>query len=208
MAEFEATLLAEMLRESIKQGTTPSLAVTSNSMSPLLRSGDHVGLQELVPSKAQPGQIITFSNTGQDDLITHRIAGIVLENGEAKIATLGDRTLLFDVPVAPEDVVGQVIWRRRNGRTLNLMSGRGAWLSGKLEYQAREELRRATGLRLGNNELDSESINRSNGMCRRYRKNLGARILWRINYLWASMLAITAEYLPNSGETEDYASQS
>lgn len=202
MAEFEGTLLAEILRESIKQGTTPNLVVTSNSMSPLLQSGDRIGLQDFVPAEAQPGQIITFSDTNRDNLITHRIAGSVLENGKIKLVTFGDRTLLFDMPVAAEDVVGQVIWRRRNGRTLDLMSGLGAWLNCKLDGQAREGLKRASGLRLGNNKLDSKTINRSNGVCRNYRRNLGARIRFRINYLWASALTILVEYFSNSGWEE------
>ena len=203
MTQYESAFLAEMLKESIQQGTTPSLMVVSNSMSPLLCSGDQVGLQVLVPSQAQLGQIITFSNSNDpDDLITHRVADTVIVNGKAKIATFSDRTLQFDMPVAHEDVVGLVIWRRRKGHVLDLMSGQGAWLNKKLSRQAREGLRRATGLRLGSSELDSETINRSNEICRRYRKKVSARILWRANYLWASLLTLYTEHLPNTGKEE------
>ncbi len=203
MAKYKPAFLADMLKESLQQGITPSLTISSNSMSPLLRSGDRVGLQLLDPAAAQPGQIITFSNsTDPDDLITHRVAGTALENGEAKIATYGDRTLLFDNPVAHEDVLGIVIWRRRHGRLLNLMSGQGAGLSEKLTLRARESLKRATGLQTDIHELDSVTINKSNQLCLRYRKKMSVRILSRANYLWASLLTLFVEYSPNSGRKE------
>ena len=203
MAEYKPAFLADMLKESLRQGITPSLTISSNSMSPLLRCGDRVGLQMLDPASAQPGQIITFSNSNDpDDLITHRVAGTALNNGEAKIATYGDRTLLFDSPVAHEDVLGIVTWRRRNGRFLNLMSGQGARLSKKLTQRSRESLKRATGLQPNIHELDNVKIYKSNQLCLRYKKKMIVRILSRANYLWASLLTLFTEYSPNSGREE------
>ncbi|NCF65610.1 MAG: S24 family peptidase [Anaerolineaceae bacterium] len=58
MTQYETVFLADLLKESIQQGTTPSLTVVGDSMSPLLRSGDQVGLQIAVLSQLQAGQII------------------------------------------------------------------------------------------------------------------------------------------------------
>lgn len=199
MAKYKPAVLADMLKESIRQGTTPSLTVTSNSMSPLLRAGDQVGLQQLLPSDAQPGQIITFADSANPgDLITHRMAGTSMANGEVRFATYGDRSLLFDCPVAPEDVVGVVIWRQRNGRILDLKDGQGAWLNKKLAEHSREGLRRASGLQPGNQELDKETVSRSNEQCHRNRKKASVRLLGRVNYLWASTLTLFTEYFPKS----------
>lgn len=199
MAEYKRAFLADMLKESIQQGTTPSLTVSSNSMSPLLRSGDQIGLQKLDPAAAQPGQIITFTNLNEaDDLITHRVAGTTLDHGVEKIATYGDRSLLFDSPVAFDDVLGVVVWRRRSGRVLNLANGRGAKLSKTLGRQARERIRDATGLPPDHYELNRKSLVDSNQLCLRYRKKMSVRFLWRAKYLWASILTLFMEYLPQS----------
>lgn len=207
MVEHEQTLLAEMLKESILQGTTPCLTIISNSMSPLLRSGDQVGLREMVPTQAQPGQIITFSSSNDGrELITHRVAGVVMENGEEKIATFGDRTLRLDSPVAHEAVIGQVIWRRREGHFVDLMNGQGAWLSEKLAHHANNNLERASGLHIGSSEWDNDIINTSNEICSRQRSRLSTRVYLRFSFLWASLLILYSEYLPHSGKTEDHAS--
>ena len=150
MVDDEQFLLVQMLRESIQQGITPSLTVISDSMSPLLRQGDKVGLRKLPPEQAEPGQIITFSKPHEgQSLITHRIAGVVLDNGEEKLATFGDRSLLLDTPVNLEDVVGLVIWRQRGNHAINLMSGPGARLNKKLANRANKNLKMASGFEIG-----------------------------------------------------------
>jgi hypothetical protein len=199
MADYKPAFLADMLKESIRQGTTPSLTVTSNSMSPMLRAGDQVGLQELVPALAQPGQIITFSDSSNlDNLITHRMAGTSLVNGEVQFITYGDRTLLFDTPVALDNVVGFVVWRRRNSHILDLSSGQGAWLNAKLAKQSQIGLKRTTGIRPGIQDFDHTTAIRCNEHGQRFRKRASVRLLSRVNYLWASMLVLYTENFPKS----------
>ncbi len=194
-------MLAEMLRDSIRQGTTPSLTIISNSMSPLLRAGDKVGLQELNLANAQPGQIITFlQEESGAKLITHRIAGMFMENGENKIATFGDRSLLFDYPTAHGDIVGQVAWRQRNDRILNLITGRGAWLSEKLAREAKNNLVRTSGFRSDQQALDSDALLLANKKCQQQRKKLGTRICLRFRYLWAFLLVAYTQSLTRLGQ--------
>ncbi len=203
MAEYRPAFLAEMLKESIQQGITPSLTVSSNSMAPLLRSGDHIGLQKWEAATAQPDQIITFSNSNDpDDLITHRLAGTILENDAEKLVTFGDRSLLFDLPVARHDALGVVVWRRRNGRTLSLVNGPGAKLSQTLGRQARERISRATGLPLDKYEFDRATIERSNELCLRYRRKMSIRFLWRTTYLWALIHTLLVDFFAHSGGQE------
>ena len=200
MVEHEQTLLAEMLKESIQRGITPSLTVISDSMSPLLRTGDQVGLQELAPTQARPGQIITFSNPNDErELITHRVAGVVLEKGQEKIAAFGDRSLLFDAPVACENIIGLVIWRRSKNNVVNLLSGHGASLNQKLAQLARRNLERTSGLKLGCSSLESDYLRQANEICRQQRVQPGTRTYLRIRYLWASLIILYSGYLAQVG---------
>lgn len=190
MTQYEPLFLADMLKESIQQGTTPSLTVVSNSMSPLLRPGDQVGLQIVVLAQLCRGHIVTFSNPRDPaDLVTHRVVGTFPDEEASKIITFGDRMLMFDMPISMDDVVGRVIWRCRNGRVLDLDSGKGAWLSKKLAQQAMLLLQRISGMPLDDDELELETIDKSNALYRQKGRKLSARLLRRANYLWASILA-------------------
>ncbi len=123
LTEQNKSLAAAMLRQSLTQGQTPFLTVSSASMTPLLKTGDQIGLEPATLSQLQPGDIITLAPEG--DLLTHRFWG--LENGQLR--TRGDRLLLFD-PLWPADcLLGRVSVRRRNGRSLSFTSGQGQRLN-------------------------------------------------------------------------------
>jgi len=165
-------------------------------MSPLLRSGDQVGLQIIVLSQIRHGQIITFSSPHDPaELVTHRVVGTISDEEASKIVTFGDRTLMFDAPITMEDVVGRVIWRQRKGRILNLDCGKGAWLSNKLAQQAKALLQRTSGMSLDDNELEIDVIDKANELYRQNGRKLSARLLRRANYLWASILTYYADSL-------------
>ena len=117
------SLAAAMLQQSMAQGQTPFLTVTSDSMAPLLKTGDQIGLEPTAVSQLRPGDIITLAPKG--DILTHRFWS--LEMGQ--IRTRGDRLLLFDPLWPPDCLLGRVIVRRRNGRSLSFTSGRGQRLN-------------------------------------------------------------------------------
>ena len=189
MTQYEPLLLADLLRESIQQGTVPSLTVTSSSMAPLLRTGDQVGLQFATHSNLRSGQIITFANPADKaDLITHRVAGVIADDEETKILTYGDRSLIFDAPVTTENVIGRVIWRRRNGRVLDLDHGKGAWLSERLALQAKTLRQRMTGLSQNACISEPQLIERSNFLCRRNGRRVGGCFFRLVSVMWASII--------------------
>lgn len=192
MAGEEQSIVAEMLRESLQYGASPSLTVVSNSMSPLLRSGDQVVLSSVGSRKIEVGQIITFVAADSRRLITHRVAGSVTGNGNSTVVTFGDRSLLFDPPVAVEDVIGQVVCRRRKGRNLDLNSGRGAWLNEKLMRLARENLEKVTGLAKNEFPANSDSAKQCNETCRQRRASTRMRVYLRLRYYWAMQLIFLA----------------
>lgn len=147
MASINSTVLADMLRESMQNGQTPNLTLTSNSMSPLLKSGDMVAIQPVTNSNLQPGTILTFiDDRDTTQLLTHRYWGTGHSDVGEQIITRGDRPLLFDPAITPEKIVGMVNLRQRNGRILNLHTGRGQWLNWQLARSAALELKWLTGI--------------------------------------------------------------
>lgn len=123
MVESYSLPVAAIVRESLEKGATPFFTITSNSMSPLLVQGDEVGLLPTVAASPQPGDIVVVV-TG-NTFMTHRFWGRVGE----QLVTKGDRSLAFDPPWRPADLLGLVALRRRAGSLLLLREGRGAMLN-------------------------------------------------------------------------------
>ena len=120
--------LADMLRESLANGRRPRLAITSNSMSPLLRVGDQIILADTPLSQLNPGDIITIET--DQHLLTHRF----WFNQNTSLITRGDRCLDYDPPVRKEKYIGRAIIRKRNGKYLKIETGFGKWLNDHLSW--------------------------------------------------------------------------
>ena len=155
MTEYDAIPLADALKEHLRGTQTAHLTVASSSMEPLLKKGDVIGLQQMELSDIQPGQIVTFIGSNDShNLLTHRIAAVRQDDqGAVFFLTRGDRILAFDRPLQVENIVGQVIWRIRNGRKLRIDQGSGAWLSSLLGKLAELERRQITGMPLDRVQL-------------------------------------------------------
>lgn len=115
----------------------PFLTVTSNSMSPLLRKGDLVGLTAPAVEQLAAGDIIVL--TGSGHFTTHRYWNSQFAGGRNWLVTRGDRPLKFDPPWSQEQYVGRVVVRRRGRRALWLDRGPGRWLNARLSDLARLE---------------------------------------------------------------------
>ena len=135
MTEISPSVLAELLRQSLAQGHTPFLAISSASMAPLLKTGDQVGLETVTAERLRPGNIITIAD--RDDLLTHRYWGLVGE----QLQTRGDRSLTFDPLWPTQQLLGRIVLRRRHGKTLSLATGPGLWLNRHLAWLMRAESR-------------------------------------------------------------------
>ncbi len=150
-----------MLRQSMAQGEMPFLTISSGSMAPLLKIGDQIGLEPIAPSRLSLGDIVTVAPEG--DLLTHRFWGMK----DGQLRTRGDRPLLFDPLWPPDCLLGRVVVRKRNGRTLSFTSGRGKRLNRHLAWLIMTE---------------SHFLN----------KKWLLRLIHRANFVWASFIvAIT-----------------
>ena len=147
MGRLDSAILADILRESMSQGQNPGITLTSNSMYPLLKTGDRISIEPVTPSDLQPGDIITIIDDGdRSQLLTHRYWGKQLNGNDLLILTRGDRPLEFDAPFAASKLVGRVISRQRKQHQLNIKTGSGKWLNGWLAKATAVELHELTGI--------------------------------------------------------------
>lgn len=137
MATIETAVLAEMLRESLGQGQTPRLTVSSGSMAPLLRVGDQIVLEAVAPEMLAVGDIVTVGAAAV--VMTHRFWGRVDVGGRPYLLTRGDRPLIFDDPWPQEALIGRVNGRFRHNHYLDLTTGTGQRLNRRLRQLAEWE---------------------------------------------------------------------
>lgn len=197
----EVPSISDMLKLGIRDGSRPNLTVSSNSMAPLLQRGDKVMLHSFSPDHLNSGQIITFAfKQYPHDIITHRFAGFVDYQGEVKIATWADRTLMFDNLLDVDDIIGRVVCRERGGKKLYFENGRGAWLSTKLYNLACWELLTITKLDLKSANLNLETIALSDSRRKIGKQNFKFRLLRRLISYWAKLLSLTVHTLTKKNE--------
>lgn len=89
------------------------IAVTGNSMLPLMRAGDQVLVVHNC-SHIQPGDVIVFWQSNQ--LIVHRVIRVEPTPATLRFLTKGDNGLAFDPMVSADQVIGKVLAVRRADR--------------------------------------------------------------------------------------------
>ena len=139
MSDLEPSLIVDLLHQSMDDGKSPSLVVVSDSMAPLIRSGDQVQIAPITHEALVAGDVVVVS--GSQELLTHRFWGLLAAENELKLITKGDRPQHFDRPRNIDTLVGLVISRKRNRRLLNIRNGIGRWLSWLLSRLGTLEIR-------------------------------------------------------------------
>jgi signal peptidase I len=91
-------------------GGTQLLAVMSGSMEPVIHVGGIVAVRPVAVSDVQVGDVITFANQGNPDiLVTHRIVSLDTRGGQTVITTKGDANDTIDaLTVSASRAVGRV----------------------------------------------------------------------------------------------------
>jgi signal peptidase len=91
-------------------GGTQLLAVMSGSMEPVIHVGGIVAVRPVAVSDLQVGDVITFANQGNPDvLVTHRIVSLDARGGQTVITTKGDANDTIDaLTVSASRAVGRV----------------------------------------------------------------------------------------------------
>lgn len=195
MAGVEHSLLISLLESSIARGQTFYLTVSSDSMTPLLQSGDEIAVVAHLPGGLRRGDIVVVDE--ETGLLTHRYWG---KDGKGKVVTRGDRSLVFDPPWEPERLVGRVKARRRRGRTLSLERGWGAWLAAHLGRVAALEQR----LFAGYAPTPLPAAPAPTRLGKRLRQNgryLPGRLLRRALHTWRTAIALPFAGTAGTGDT-------
>ena len=103
-------------------------------MLPLLREGDEVVVEPIDAGALRVGDVVTYR--GGDKFPTRRI--MAFDPGSASMVIMGDsvrprRTWL----VPTDDVLGRVVWRRRDGRWMTTKHWRWRWQRHKVVLRYR-----------------------------------------------------------------------
>jgi hypothetical protein len=189
MVKPDNRVIAELLQEGMSAGELPFLTISSNSMSPLLRRGDQVGLEAVTHDKLAPGDIVVIRR--REALVTHRFWHWTETVDGVQLITRGDRPLSFDPPAPPAALVGRVIARRRQGQMLRLTEGPGHRLHRHLTAVARRESALFAGFSTEAGGADEPPTY----LGRHYRQNrrhLPSRLVRFVFYAWRRVLVALA----------------
>jgi signal peptidase len=105
--------------------------VLSGSMEPALDTGDMVVDRQIAPAEARRGDIVTFKDPrGQGRMITHRLRGVSVAGGTARMTTKGDANDTTETWTVPADGrIGRVAYRLpKLGYALSATHGRNGKL--------------------------------------------------------------------------------
>jgi len=126
MPKISTELLAEMLRDALRQGDETALTVASNSMAPLLKKGDMAHLTQVDPVDLKTGDIIVL--TTSSGLLVHRLWEQTEGEFGFRLITKGDRVPGYDPATLSTQLLGRVIARSHDRFTIDLRIFPGRWL--------------------------------------------------------------------------------
>jgi len=131
-------MIVALLQESLAIGSQPKLQVTSNSMVPVLQSGDQVIVEAIKKNDLRIGDLLVIQR--KSDLLTHRMVA----THEYGYYTKGDHASILDPLISFQSILGRVTLIER-GETridqkkgirasINPILGRLGWWGAKI-YQ-------------------------------------------------------------------------
>ncbi len=118
------------------------LTVISDSMWPLLRTGDTIRVQPIAPAAICVGEVVVVRRGA--DWITHRLLAV---DGEQWV-TGGDNAVFTDAPVSRTACLGRVIAVEGGGQSLDVTQPRWAQLNQRLGQIGRVQWRINRALRV------------------------------------------------------------
>jgi len=127
-------VVEDAVRDGLAAGHEILTLVTSESMSPLIRSGDRVRAAKAELKALRPGDMVLVTSLGES-LVTHRYVNSAYIDGDFFLRTKGDQSLTLDPPRPVAGLVGRVVAVLRGEKELDIGRGRGyrvhrvlAWL--------------------------------------------------------------------------------
>jgi signal peptidase I len=102
-----AEVSIELIRQALTSGARIEARVKSDSMSPLIRAGDLIGIISISPKVLVKGDIVVYNADSR--LAVHRMVGrLRRDDGAVMLLTKGDANGTADPPIAVDDVAGKI----------------------------------------------------------------------------------------------------
>ena len=112
----------ELVAAALRTRGRVCLTVLGSSMRPWLRPGDILWVCRTSFPQIFPGMVVLFARDGK--LIVHRVIQKHATASGAALITKGDFVPQADAPVAPDELLGRVVWIQRGWRQIDLESNR------------------------------------------------------------------------------------
>ena len=120
----QASVIASLYREALRQGQTLWFRVASGSMSPMIEVGDHVRIEPVKANELRIGEIAAFETSCS--LIIHRIVHRQQTDLIVQLLEMADVDLCPSW-IEEQTVVGRVITIRRDGMQVDLQHPVAQW---------------------------------------------------------------------------------
>ena len=193
MVDLEPGLISDLLRQSMEEGKAPYLNVISDSMSPLIVSGDQVQISSASHDSLNVGDVVVVQ--GSKELLTHRFWDLITVDHKVQIITKGDRPQHFDHPHDAGTLVGLVTARRRNQRLMDFTQGAGKWLNRRLITLARLDYQLFSTSVPSTSKTDGVAMTRDGMFALTSRENFGHLMIRRTIYGFAKLLTVLVQKL-------------
>lgn len=141
---FDQTTLLALLEKGFKAGHQFRFVVASQSMTPLLKPGDPVFIQDVDPKQLLPGDMVVLRR--EADLAIHRLIQI---DGQGWFHTKGDNLPFSDPPILAGDILGKAIAIEQGQWVIHLYEGRWVRMNRILAALSRWEARWVQGNKKG-----------------------------------------------------------
>lgn len=107
-----------VIRNRINRYGHIDLFASGVSMFPYIRDGDICRFERILPADIRIGEVVLFF--GRDSrLVGHRFLKTVSEDGETLLQFKGDTNRMPDSPVDSRQILGRLIWVKRQEQSFN-----------------------------------------------------------------------------------------
>jgi len=127
MPDIDPQIITELTIISLREGKSPFVLVTSNSMSPLIRTGDELKITAAVISDLEPGDIIALDTA--DGMLAHRYWNLIQSTETDQILTKADSSVYFDPPFELAEYIGLIVARKRGETLLSFRGIPARWFN-------------------------------------------------------------------------------
>jgi signal peptidase I len=94
--------------ELLARGYGVRFRASGGSMRPAICDGDVITVEPAAPASLAPGNVIVYRQL--DRLFAHRVVSVGADGaGQERLLLRGDATSIFDPPVSPAQVLGEVV---------------------------------------------------------------------------------------------------